>query len=192
MSQSVNISVCPFHRYMRTYGPHTRPQPLGYRPPWPPLCFRMLVQQRSLHSCISSWKRSRRPHDLLFEEDSVDTQSRPCTIQLQSTEIRHICWTLLWVIVCFSLGACKDPLTRLWWARKWSQQMYDKDETAVFNYGQHQKQWKSSSGVKKHLIYIDLKQRKAAYPYITEPGSTMAANLWQSLLHKWPKWLINN
>ncbi len=59
----------------------------------PPL--RRASPAAQLPTYISSWKRSRWPHDLLFEEDLVDTQSRPSTIQLHPRELRRICWTLL-------------------------------------------------------------------------------------------------
>ena len=49
MSQSVNISACPFHRYMHTDGPHTHvPTPPRCRAVWPPSRFTVHPQLRLL------------------------------------------------------------------------------------------------------------------------------------------------
>lgn len=95
MSWRVNTSACPFHRYTDTYGPHTCPHRRAADRHRPPSASLLLLQQRCLPTYISSWKRSHCPHDLLFEEDLVDTRSRPSTIQLHPRETRHICWTPL-------------------------------------------------------------------------------------------------
>lgn len=84
----------------------------------PPL--RRASPAAQLPTYISSWKRSRWPHDLLFEEDLVDTQSRPSTIQLHPGELRRICWTLLewysvslWALVKIHLHVYGQPGTRI-------------------------------------------------------------------------------
>lgn len=118
MSQSVNVSVCPFHRYMHKYGPLCPHHCATDRCGLPPL--HRASPAARLPTYSSSWKRSRWPHDLLFEEDLVDTQSRPSTIQLHPREIRHICWTLLewysvslWALVKIHLHVYGQPGTRI-------------------------------------------------------------------------------
>lgn len=96
MSQWVNISACPFHRY--TYGPHTRP--LRRAADHPSLRSPHSLGRQKLPTYISSSERSGRPHDLLFEEDPVDI---PEAGQAQSNytpgKTRRICWT--WVEILF-------------------------------------------------------------------------------------------
>lgn len=85
------------------------------------LRFTVLLQQNAqLPTYVSPRKRSHWPHDLLFEEDPVDTQSRPGTIQLHPREIRHIGWTLLewysvslWKLVKIHLHVYGEPGTRI-------------------------------------------------------------------------------
>lgn len=92
---------------------------------------------------ISSWKRSRWPHDLLFEEDLVDTQSRPSTIQLHPREIRSICWTLLewysvslWALVKIHLHVYGEPGSRI------NRYLFEVQTPAVFNcYSQERQFW---------------------------------------------------
>lgn len=47
MSQTVNISPCPFHRYMHTFGPHTCPRHCANRVAPASLRLALLLQQRS-------------------------------------------------------------------------------------------------------------------------------------------------
>lgn len=73
MSQSVNVSTCPFHGYVHKEWPlcphhcatDHRSLPSHHRVP--------LAAQ--LPTYISSSKRSRQPHDLLLVEDPVDTKA---------------------------------------------------------------------------------------------------------------------
>lgn len=93
MSQSVNISACPFHRYIHKYWPLSPHRCAADHSGLPSRHRASPAAQ--LPTYISSWKRSRWPHDLLFEEDLVETQSRPSSIQFHPRETCRICWTLL-------------------------------------------------------------------------------------------------
>lgn len=122
MSQSVNISACPFHRSVHKYGP------LCYGPTWPP----------STSPCFSC---SKAPHLHLFMEKVTlatwpaiwrgpggypkQAKHNPITPQGDTPHLLNSAW----VIFCFSLGACKDPLTCLRSARNWNQQMFYEVQT---------------------------------------------------------------
>jgi len=89
------VCTCTDHTHTHTHMPTPTRDSRGL----PPLrrCF---SSSAVLPTYVTSWKRSRWPHELLFEENPVGTRSRPSTIQLHPREIQRICWSLLeWYLV---------------------------------------------------------------------------------------------
>lgn len=94
-----------------------------------PLRFTVLLQQHSLPTYISSWKRSRLDTwpAIWRGPGGYPKQAKhnPITPQGDTPHLLNSAW----VIFCFSLGACKDPLTCSWTARNKNQQMFYKVQT---------------------------------------------------------------
>lgn len=80
---------------MHMYGPHTCPRHRAHRLALAFLRSTVLLQQRSSPPTSLHGKGHGGHMTCYFEEDLVDAQSRPSTIQLHPREMRHICWTPL-------------------------------------------------------------------------------------------------